>query len=236
MSLRVAQIIDDIYKLCGNVTRDQLQLEIVLTLLYHELDKRRIQLNLTENNFFLTSAERPITDTRDMIIPITDFGSPVALHVINPHSNFESPIELVNFNTLPGWEADGQLKASIYGTDPLRLRFSMELNSFLGWNLKFWYEPNTVAPRGIEANVFVNDNFRNLIASCVALDALPYAKVPEDRASKIAIRLVEKIGNQDLDGSLENLWFKHISFMGQYGQNMRQPYRAGQPHYGRFRR
>jgi hypothetical protein len=235
MSLRVSNLLDDIYKLCGNVTRDQLPIEIVLTLLYHELDKRRVQMNLTENNYFLKSAETPITDTRDMLIPITDFGSPVALHVVNPFSNFESPIELVNFNSLPGWEADGQLKASLYGS-PLRLRFSIELNSFLGWSLKFWYEPSTPAARGVEATVFINDNFRNLVASCVALDALPYAEIPETTASKIAMRLVDKIGNQDLDGTLENMWFKHITFQGQYGGNFRQPYRAGQPNQGRFRR
>lgn len=236
MNLRVSQLVDDIYKLAGNLTRDQLPLEIVLTLLYHELDKRRVQMNITENNFFLKSEERPITNTRDMPIEITDFGTPVSLHVVNPHSNFESPIEIVNFNTLPGWEADGQLKASIYGTNPIRLRFSIELNSFLGWTLKFWYEPNTSAPRGIESDVFVNPNFRNLVTSCVALDSLPYAEIPNDKASNIARRLVEKIGNQDFDGTLENLWYKHISFQGQYGQNMRQPFRAGQPHYGRFRR
>lgn len=233
-TLRVSQIIDDVYKLAGNVTRDQLQIEIVLTLLYHELDKRRVQMNITENNQFLKSEVLPITDVRDMLIPIEDLGTLVALHVVNPANQFELPIEIVNFNALPGLEADGQLKASVYGQPP-RLRFSIQQESFLQWDLKFWYEPNTPAPRGVEASVYVNPNFRNLIASCVALYALPYAEVTQDKKAMIASSLSAIIGNQNLDGTLENLWYKHISFQGQYGNNQRQPFRAGQIRYGRYR-
>jgi hypothetical protein len=235
-TLRVSQIISDVYQLCGNLTRDQLSIETVLTLLYHELDKRRVQMNITENNQFLKSEVRALTDTRDMIIPIEDLGTLVALHTVNPFNNFESPIEIVNFNSLPSWESDGQLKAATYGTNPVRLRFSVELNQFLDWDLKFWYEPNTPAPRGVEALVYVNPNFKNLIANCVALYAIPYAEIPDDKKVMISQTLIMKIGNQDLDGTLENLWFRAISFQGQYGGNFRQPYRAGQPHYGRFRR
>lgn len=235
MSLRISQILDDVYKLAGNLTRDQLQLEIVLTLLYHELDKRRMQMNITENNQFLKSEVRPITDIRDMIIPIADLGTTVSVHVVNQHSGFETPVEIVNFNSLSSWEADGQFKVSIYGTPP-RIRFSIDATSYLGWDLKFWYEPDTAAPRGIEAQAFVNTNFRNLIASCVAMKALPYAEIPADKKADIGLALSREVGNQDLDGTLENLWYKFISFQGQYGNNRRQPYRAGQIFNGRFRR
>ena len=232
--LQVKDYVSDIYVLLGNLTRDQLPIEIVLRLLYNELDKRRIQLNLTENNQFLVSKEKAIVDARDQLVSIADFGSVVAVHLINPFSLTEAPVEIVNFNTLPAWETDGQLRVSLYG-NPLRIRYSLDLTPQLGWSFRFWYEPDAVS-RGINSNVNINQTFRSLVTISVAMACLPHAEIPENKKTQLALSFATQLGGQSEDGSLENLWYKDISFQGQYGNNVRRPFRAGQQRYSRYRR
>ncbi len=232
--LQIKDYVSDVYVLLGNLTRDQLPIEIVLRLLYNELDKRRIQLNLTENNQFLVKKEKAITDARDQLVNISDFGSPVAVHLVNPFNMIEKPIEMVNFNTLPQWETDGQLKVSLYG-NPLRIRYSLDLTPQLGWNFIFWYEPDTVS-RGINSNVQINQTFKSLVTISVAKACLPHVELDVQKKAELVMSFTDQLGNQDIDGSLENLWYKEISFQGTYGGNYRRPWRAGQPHFGRFRR
>jgi hypothetical protein len=232
--LQVKDYVNDVYVLMGNLTRDQLPIEIVLRLLYNELDKRRIQLNLTENNQFLISKEKTIVDPRDQLVSINDFGSAVAVHLINPFNQSESPVEIVNFNTLPAYETDGQLRVSLYG-NPLRIRYSLDLTPQIGWSFKFWYEPDTVS-RGINANVNINQTFRSLVTLSVAMASLPHAEIPEEKKAQLALSFASQLGNQNENGSLENLWYIDIAFQGQYGNNYRRPFRAGQARYSRFRR
>jgi len=229
-NLKVSNFIDDIYKLCGNITRDQLPIEIAYVHLYNQLDKRRVQMRLTEHNQFLKGVEKPILDAREQLVSIEDFDSqsPVAVHLLNPFNSHVTPVEIVNFNTLPGFEADLQLKCSIYGTPP-KIRFSNPLNDFAQWSLKIWYEPATQAPRGPGADVFINPIFRNLVSSSVAVMCLPYAMIDEKTKEQIAMALLREIGSQDVDGSLENLFYKEISAQQQYGNNFRRPFRAGMP-------
>ena len=236
--LQVKQFIDSIYKKCGNLTRNQLPLEIVLTHLYDEFDRRAVEMRLTEQNYSLRSEDRPIINQREQEVSIDDFGDPVAVHIvspdINPSTSHIIPLEIVNFNTLPAYEADGELRVSLYG-DPLKIRFSLMMQTYLGWTLKFWYEPDN-RTRGINAEVPINPLFLNLITSVVSLDVLPQAEIPDDKRMRIEKRLSDKVGNIDLEGTLENLWYKEVASSKQYGNNVRRPYRAGQSTNARFRR
>jgi len=236
--LQVKQIIDRVYQKAGNLTRNQLPLELVLPHLYDELDRREVEMRLTEQNYSLKSEIRAIINNREQEVSIDDFGDPVAIHIVSPDVNLEQahviPIEMVNFNTLPAYEADGELRVSLYG-DPLKIRFSIPLNNFIGWNLKFWYEPDD-RTRGVDAEVRVNPLFLNLISSVVTLDVLPHAEIDSELRFRIEKRLTDKVGNIDLDGSLENLWYKEVASSKQYGNNIRRPFRAGQPTNARFRR
>lgn len=235
--LQVKDYVNDVYVLLGNVTRDQVPLELVLKLLYNELDKRRIQMGLSENNQFLKVAEKNILDQRDQLVSVADINMAadvVAVHLANPENFWERPLEIVNFNTLPGWETDGQLKVALYG-QPLRIRFSLDMTPNLSWNLKFWYEPDVVT-RGINSNVVIPTIFKSLVTLSVALHALPDAEIPPEKKAEKMSSFVAQLGNQDIDGSLENAWYKHISFQGNYGGNFRRPFRAGQLHHTHHRR
>jgi hypothetical protein len=232
-NLKVSNFIDDIYKLCGNLTRDQLPIETVYVHLYSQLDKRRAQMRITEHNQFLKGQEKAILDAREQLVSIDDFDTQtvVSVHLLNPFNNHVTAVEIVNFNTLPAFEADLQLKCSFYGT-PAKIRFSTPLNDFAQWRLKIWYEPASQAPRGPVADVFVNPNFRNLISYSVALLCLPYAQIEGNMKEQIAMAILRELGNQDIDGSLENLWYKEIGAQQQYGGNTRRPFRAGMPRTG----
>lgn len=236
--LKVSQIINAVYQKAGNLTRNQLPLELVLTYLYDELDKRRVEMRLTEQNYSLKSENRSIINGREQEVSIDDFGDPVAIHIVSPDVTLDNPhvipIEIVNFNTLPAYEADGELRVSLYG-DPLKIRFSIPLNTYIGWNLKFWYEPDE-RTRGVNTEVPVNPLFLNLISSVVTLDVLPYVEMDPVMKADIIRRLTDKVGNIDLEGSLENEWWKEIASSKQYGNNVRRPFRAGQPTNARFRR
>jgi hypothetical protein len=235
--LKVSNFIDDIYKLCGNLSRDQLPIEIVYTHLYNQLDKRRIQIRMTEHNQWLKKANKPIIQPREQLVSIDDFDSQsvVAVHLINPNNAHVVPVEIVNFNTLPNYEADLQLKCTFYGTPP-KIRFSTELADFSIWSLDIWYEPATQSGRGPGADVFLNPLFRNLVSSSTALMCLPYANIDAETKQNIMLALTNDLGNQDIDGSLENLWYKEISAASQYGNNYRRPFRAGSPRTQWYRR
>ena len=238
--IKVSQIISEVYQKCGNVTRNQLPLELVLTYLYNQLDKRRVQMRLTEQNELLKKQDRLIIDAREFPVAIDDFGDPVAIHLISPDVNqkYSQPLEIVNFNTLPAYEADGQMRVALYGGSAdtgLMVRFSTAVDTFLNWTLRFWYEPDD-RTRGVNAEVPINPLFLNLISSVVSLDCLPYVEIDPTLKADITRRLMENVGNVEIEGSLENEFYKEISSSKQYGNNVRRPFRAGAPTNARYRR
>lgn len=235
-NLKVSNFIDDIYKLSGNLTRDQLPIETVLTVLYNQLDKRRIQIRLSEHNQLLKGVEKNILDSREQLVSIDDFNSQsaVAVHLLNPFNSQVYPVEIVNFNTLPNYEADLQLKCTFYGT-PTKIRFSLALGDFQMWKIKIWYEPDTQSARGPQADVLLNPLFKNLISTSVAMLCLPYAQIDETMKQNLLLAFTNELGNVDMDGSLENLWYKEINAASQYGNNYRRPFRAGMPRSPWFR-
>lgn len=234
-SIQVKNLINDVYVIMGNVTRDQLPIEQVLLFTKAELSKRAIELQINEQNSLLKSVERSLINERDQLVSIDDFGVPVSVHFVDPSTGIGVPVEMVNFNTLPDWEADGLLRCSIYGTPP-RIRFSIMLNQFSGWKLRYWYEPDTEVLVGFNEQVMLNPQFRSLFAYNIAMMCAPYAEVPMDRKAAILEMLGNAIGNSEREGSLENLWYKTINSSKQYGANQRRPFRAGAQRNVRFAR
>lgn len=237
MAIQVKDLIADVYVLAGNVTRDMLPIEIVLKYTSAELNRRAIELGINEQNYFLKSQEKPLLNERDQLVSIADFGTPVAVHFVDPFTGIEQPVSMVNFNTLLNWEADGQLRCSIYGKPP-HIRFSLMLNQFSGWIIKFWYEPDTEASKSLTANVDVlaNQQFRELLTFNITQMCMPYVETAMDRKAGIVEMLADRIGNIELDGTLENLWHKVINPAKQYAANTRRPFRAGASRTTRYSR
>lgn len=222
MAIQIKQYLDDIYKKVGNVTRDQLPLEIVLTYLYDELNKRSKMMDISEQNYFLKYADRALTHEQDQPVSIEDFGTPVAVWFINPFTDIEIPVEMVNFSALSGIGAhDGRLVCTIYGS-PKRIRFAVKLNHYSGWRIKYWYEPVNEVEKGPEANSIVPDKFRALVTSAVARMVLPFAEIPADMKQMIDSNLATEIIQW------EQLWDQDINSSKQYGNNKRTAFRAGQ--------
>lgn len=221
--LLVKDLLNDIYKKCGNATRDQLSIEIVLTWLYDELNKRVKQLELSEQNQLLKSVVRPIINELEQAINIEDFGTPVAVHLMNPivdSSTIAVPLEIINFNALPQVGSDARLACSIYGTPPI-IRFSRALKDFQQWQIKFWYEPDGETVKGLDAIVAVQPQFRPLVTSNVVKNVLPYAEISPELKSGVLSNILTELP------TWEDMWDRDINAAKMYGNNKRTPFRAG---------
>lgn len=220
-SLQVSQLVSDIYKKAGNATRDQLSIELVLSYLYDELNKRIRQVNTSEQNGFLKQVDRPLTTDQEQPVSIEDFGTPVAVHLLNPFSTAVVPIEVVNFNALIHKGNDGQMTCAIYGSPPM-IRFSMKLSEYSQWQVRFWYESNNETAKGFNALVDVNPQFRSMIVYNVVINLLPYLEAEETMKDRIENNLMRELM------VWEDLWDREVNTSKQYGNNRRTPYRAGQ--------
>lgn len=225
----IKDFVNDIYRMCGNLTRDQLPLETVLVYLYNEIQKRVKQMGISEENYLLKSAERPILNPREQLVNIGDFGTPVAVMLIDPMSTLDNPVELpteiVNFNALETVGYSGRVACAFYGTGNTRkIRWSMPLAAYTIWRIKFWYEPADEVKKGFNADTPIPSDFKPLVTSCVSRDVLPLSSQDEVTKQNLIMTLTNQIGSIDLDGTWENLFYKDINGSKMYGNNRRVPF------------
>jgi hypothetical protein len=163
---QVQEILKQSYNHLGSVSTDDLPVNVLLTNLQSVIDKRLLDLNLTDNNHLLKSAIISVDGTNsEYPLTVSDFSEAIRLeYSIDGGITFFGNVEFVAFQNLYLDRSEGKLTASIYGS-PAQLQFSLVPDSSL--TFRIWYEPK----RAVALRLAQEPNLSSFFHSFLALEA-----------------------------------------------------------------
>lgn len=168
---QVQSIIKNGFMHLGNISTDDLPLDVFLTNLQSVIDKRMVDLKLTDGNYLLKSTEFEGDDENtDFPISVSDYSEAVKLEYSQDGINFSGNVELVNHANLYLNRREDSLTAAIYGT-PARIEFSLIPTSTTIFRL--WYEPSKGTPLRLTQEPQLNAFFHSFLALEAAAMSVP---------------------------------------------------------------
>jgi hypothetical protein len=168
---QVQSIIRNGYMHLGNISTANLPIDVFLTNLQSVIDKRMVDLKLSDGNFLLKNWEFEGDDESvDFAISVSDFSEAVKLEYSEDGLNFTGNVELVNHANLYLNRREQDLTAAIYGS-PARIEFSLIPNSLTTFRL--WYEPSKGAPLRLTQEPELNTFFHSFLALEAAAMSVP---------------------------------------------------------------
>lgn len=207
MPTTIKQVIAGVRDYLGNPDYGAVSNASVLLRLYHRLDNRRIEINLTNQNWFLNRAYINVDSTTDEIpLNIGDWGRPINVITIDEsdpyHVTREVPIATVQDNDLYYVGSKTSTGTAVFphvaesfnfftnnGTGQLTARVTPQHGQSATYQV--WYQPDTPTPSVLADNFPLFEAFINLTTVDVALDLLPRL-LKEDGTNAAVISFLER--------------------------------------------
>lgn len=158
--------VKQVYYLLGNLSVDQLPLEVALPVFYNTIVKYLNLYRVSPRNFFLKNVDRAVSGV-DFALGIEDYGTlmQVQAEVVDPVDGLKHiPIRHVAFEMLRDYEQSGELVCSIYSEGgEIRLRFSRQRLTGLPNRLRIWYEPSLPIEDKYQSDNLIPECFKPLV-------------------------------------------------------------------------
>lgn len=161
----------------GNLSEDELPIEVALPLYSIIVQKRLNELNVSQNNWFTKSTERNVSSS-EINLGIEDFGSLVQVKALAVNSvgvvEF-LPIRVVAFEALEDFRRSGQAACAVYGLgNEAKLKFSQ--SSYLPAKVRIYYEPYKQLNDGYESDNPIPANYLSMINLETAVLCAPHVR------------------------------------------------------------
>jgi hypothetical protein len=158
--------VKQVYYLLGNLSLDQLPLEVALPVFYNTIIKYLNLYRVSPNNFFLKYVERPITGELTNL-EISDYGTLVQIQAHSQNSADGPgwvPVRHVAFEQLGSFEKAGTLAASIYNQDSHQvIKFSRQNYDLIPRQVRIWYEPALPIEDHYQSDNLIPECFKPLV-------------------------------------------------------------------------
>ena len=220
--------VKSVYNLLGNLSVDQLPLEVTLPVFYNTIVKYLNLYRISPRNFFLKSADRAVTDI-DMSLPIEDYGTltQIQAEVLDPVDGAKfTPIRHVAFEMLRDFEKQGELAACIYSEGAiLRIRFSKQSLLGLPQRIRVWYEPALPIEEKYKSENLIPDCFKPLIEYEASAILAPMVRNVTPEMKQSLLNIAQNYMSQARDFRVQ---FEAI--VNRAPEN--RPYKRGRPRLG----
>jgi hypothetical protein len=185
MSLRLD--IRQVYSLLGNVTPDNLPIEVALPIYYSLVKKYLNKLKISVNNYFLKSSEIP-AGVQDFPINIPDFGAISQLQVytgssIDPYK----PVQKVAFEVLLDHARSGAFAYAVYGGVGTSARIRFTPAQTYPARVRVYYEPAVLSGFDYGADNPIPESLVDVINYEAAVLCAPHLRdLPPERMQALA--------------------------------------------------
>lgn len=161
--------VKQVYYLLGNLSLDQLPLEVALPVFYNIVVKYLNLYRVSPNNYFLKYVDRPVSGVITNL-EISDYGTLIQVQALYPGNAFGVgwvPIQHVAFEQLRRYEEAGTLAVSIYNQDSHQIiKFSTQTthnSQILPSQVRIWYEPSLPIEDKYQSDNLIPECFKPLV-------------------------------------------------------------------------
>lgn len=170
----ISELLSGTYDYLGRPNQDTLSIGLVLPLLLDSIKFYLIDLQITDENYLLTSQVFVPID-RDSLVTATGFSVPVSVEIRDVNSDTETDwqaIPILNATDLALASRDAGKGVAFYGT-PTRIRFSFDPIEDWEIEARLWYEPLSREPEAFADSPNMSQAFHSMIKIRAALLCIP---------------------------------------------------------------
>jgi hypothetical protein len=208
-----------VYQLLGNVTPDELPLEVALPIFRSQVEKYAQWYELSVQNYFTTA--------KTMAVPANEFllGIPNLKEVIQVqtlHGLDWRPIQIVSLEALDYEQRQGRLSCAIFGMGAdTRIRLSTDFEPFIPGIIRIWYEPAIEPEELLEQ---VPQHFINLVAYETALKCIPFLIPKKTQEEAQALQVMAANYTKEVE-DLKRIFDVSVNWTGEHRPHRPRPFR-----------